>query len=422
MKDFDDDELFKIDFVRQKFTETAKLFGFRFFEPSPLELLSTLETKSGPAIRDEIYFFKDKHDREVALRFDFTMGVSRFVTEQKSLKLPAKLASFGGVFRYDEPQKGRYRFFHQWNIEIFGKPSQAADAELIEFVSQFFEKLNLKNISIEISHRKLIESYIKYQFDSNDPKLISEIFRAMDKIQKKKVNDILAEYREKGIDLKRLGEVLEFAQIKGTPDEIKNQVDISKLKSWEDLKSLYDSLIERGIKNIRINFGIVRGLDYYSDFVFEAFDTTSDFGALVGGGRYDALPKAFGRDDIGATGVAGGVERIIHSLDSQGILKRMTQMTGAVLYMDEKLQQPASILASWLRKKNYFVDFDLGGKQFKKQLEHAINKDWAIIVAPEEKKNNKVIFKDLRTRSQKTIDFKLESIISEIESMKKERN
>ena len=151
MKDFDDDELFKIDYVKQKFTETAKLFGYRFMDPSPIELFSVLETKSGPAIKDDIYYFRDKHDREVGLRFDFTMGLTRWVVSQKSLKLPAKLASFGGVFRYDEPQKARYRFFHQWNIEIFGKSSLAADAELVEFTSRFFEKLNLKNIVIDIN-------------------------------------------------------------------------------------------------------------------------------------------------------------------------------------------------------------------------------------------------------------------------------
>ena len=118
MKDFEKNEMMKIEFVRQKFLETASVFGFNLMEPSPIELLSVLEAKSGPSIRDEIYQFQDKGDREVALRFDFTVGLTRYATSQKTLKLPAKLSSFGGVWRYDEPQKGRYRFFHQWNIEI----------------------------------------------------------------------------------------------------------------------------------------------------------------------------------------------------------------------------------------------------------------------------------------------------------------
>ena len=90
MKDFDSLEQSKIEFVREKFLETAKLFGFNFMAPSPLELVSVIEAKSGQAIRDEIYFFKDKGDREIALRFDFTVGLTRYVVEQKSMKMPAK--------------------------------------------------------------------------------------------------------------------------------------------------------------------------------------------------------------------------------------------------------------------------------------------------------------------------------------------
>ena len=141
MKDFDNKEMAKIEFVRQKFLETAEIFGFKLMEPSPIELLSVLEAKSGPSIKDEIYQFKDKGDREVALRFDFTVGLTRYAASQKTLKLPAKFSSFGGVWRYDEPQKGRYRFFHQWNIETFGNLNLDYDAEIIEFTSRFFLSL-----------------------------------------------------------------------------------------------------------------------------------------------------------------------------------------------------------------------------------------------------------------------------------------
>ncbi|MEC8529686.1 MAG: ATP phosphoribosyltransferase regulatory subunit, partial [Thermoproteota archaeon] len=122
MKDFENMEIQKIEYIRQHFIETANTFGFDLMEPSPIELMSVIEAKSGPTIRDDVYFFNDKGDREVSLRFDFTIGLTRYATEQKSMKLPAKISSFGGVWRYDEPQKGRYRFFHQWDIEIFGKP------------------------------------------------------------------------------------------------------------------------------------------------------------------------------------------------------------------------------------------------------------------------------------------------------------
>src|SRR5438309_5521879 len=107
MRDMESQEVSKIEYVRQKFIQTSNLFGFHFMEPSPIELVSVIETKSGPSIKNEIYYFTDKGDREVALRFDFTIGLTRYAVSQKSMKLPAKLSTFGGVWRYDEPQKGR---------------------------------------------------------------------------------------------------------------------------------------------------------------------------------------------------------------------------------------------------------------------------------------------------------------------------
>ncbi|MGI0077708.1 MAG: ATP phosphoribosyltransferase regulatory subunit, partial [Nitrosopumilaceae archaeon] len=160
MRDLEPDEVSKIEYVRQKFIETSNLFGFQFMQPSPIELLSVIETKSGPSIKDEIYYFKDKGEREVALRFDFTIGLTRYAVSQKSIKLPAKLSAFGGVWRYDEPQKGRYRFFHQWDVEIYGQTNLESDAEVIEFTSKFLSNLKLKNIIIDICDRELVESYV----------------------------------------------------------------------------------------------------------------------------------------------------------------------------------------------------------------------------------------------------------------------
>jgi len=406
MKDIDGEEILKIKYVRENFVQTANLFGYKFMNPSPIELLSTLETKSGPAIKDDIYYFKDKHDREVGLRFDFTMGLTRYVVSQKSLKLPAKLASFGGVFRYDEPQKGRYRYFHQWNIEIFGKPSLAADSELIEFTSRFFEKINLKNIEIHVSHRKLVESYVKKLFATDDPKTTSEIFRAMDKVQKKRLDEILKEYEQKGFDKEKLKKILKFSVIKGNPHEIEANFDVNDLESWEDLKQLYFSLEDRDVKNIKINFGIVRGLDYYSGMVFEAFDTSSDIGALVGGGRYDTLPKAFGRDDLGATGVAGGVERIILCLNQQGLVPKKEIFMTYVLYATEEMHEEAQVIASKLREKGVPITIDFyPSKPLKKQMESASESKFAIIVGAKEFAESKVVLRNMQDRSEKQISI-----------------
>jgi len=405
MKDFDKDEMIKIDFVRQKFLETAMVFGFNLMEPSPIELLSVLEAKSGPSIRDEIYQFKDKGDREVALRFDFTVGLTRYVASQKTLKLPAKFSSFGGVWRYDEPQKGRYRFFHQWNIETFGNLNTEHDAELIEFTSRFFDNLKLQNISIDINHRKLVESYINQVFESNDTTLLHDIFRAVDKIQKKSKNEILQEYKQKGHSPEKLEKILEFSNLKGTPSEIEKNFDTYQLDGWDELCTLYESLKNRGVDNIRINFGIVRGLDYYSGIVFEAFDTTSDLGALVGGGRYDSLPKVFGRDDLGATGVAGGVERIILRLDEQGISCTPSSTTTSVLYVNDELKPHAINCASKLRKLGVIVNIDLTTKSLKKQMENSSGSKFSIIFAPKEFAEKNVVLRNMVDRTEKQISL-----------------
>ena len=400
MKDFEKNEMMKIEFVRQKFLETASVFGFNLMEPSPIELLSVLEAKSGPSIRDEIYQFQDKGDREVALRFDFTVGLTRYATSQKTLKLPAKLSSFGGVWRYDEPQKGRYRFFHQWNIEIFGNLNLDYDAEIIEFTSRFFDNLTMENIIIDINHRKLVQSYINQLFESKETSLLNDMFRAVDKIQKKSKNEILQEYTQKGYSPEKLEKILEFSKIKGTPSEIQKKFDVSDLDGWDELVTLHDSLKHRGIDNIRINFGIVRGLDYYSGIVFEAYDTTSDLGALVGGGRYDSLPNTFGRNDFGATGVAGGVERIILCLDAQNVSYIQSHDNVSVLYSNDELKLEAVRTASKLRSLGIPTNIDLNGKSLKKQMEISSSSKFSIIFAPQEFSEKQILLRNMVDRTE----------------------
>ena len=404
MKDFESLENANIEHIRYHFKQLSNLYGFSFMDTSPIELLSTLETKSGPAIRDEIYYFKDKGDREVALRFDFTMGLTRYAASQKSMKLPAKLSAFGGVFRYDEPQKGRYRYFHQWDIEVYGKTTLESEAEIVEITSRLFDSLLLKNIIIDINHRNLVESYINKIFDSKEPQLVADILRAVDKIQKKSKEKIIEEFKDR-YDESKLEKILEFSQIKGTIKEVENSFDTTQLESWDELKQLFDSLENRGVSNVRINFGIVRGLDYYSGIVFEVFDKNSTLGALAGGGRYDTLTKAFKREDIGATGVAGGVERIILTMQEQGIVPEISQKRVSVLYINDEMQKVAHSITSLLRLNNIPTDIDLAGRNLKKQMDIANNSTFAIIVGPQELEQGNVVLKDMITGTEGTISL-----------------
>jgi len=403
MKDFENDEIQKIEFIREKFLFTSNIFGFQLMEPSPIELMSVIEAKSGPTIRDDVYFFNDKGDREVSLRFDFTIGLTRYATEQKSMKLPAKISAFGGVWRYDEPQKGRYRFFHQWDIEIFGKQNNETDSEIIEFTSKFFSNLGLNNIILSISHRKIVQSYISSIFETEDSEVISDILRAIDKIQKKSEQEIISEYEKKGYQKEKLGKIIEFSKLKGSPQEISKSLDVSQFENWSELTALFESLSNRNVKNIQIDFGIVRGLDYYSGVVFEAFDQTFDIGALVGGGRYDNLPAVFGRNDMGATGVAGGVERIMLALENQNSSFNQKLNRVSVLYVNEEMKSNAMKIASSLRENFIPTDIDLSGRALKKQMENSTNSKFVIIVGPDEFSNNMIVVRNMSNRSENQV-------------------
>jgi len=395
MKDFENSEIQKIEYIREKFLSTSEIFGFELMEPSSIELMSVIEAKSGPAIRDDVYFFNDKGDREVSLRFDFTVGLTRYVAGQKSMKLPAKISAFGGVWRYDEPQKGRYRFFHQWDIEIFGKQNTETDAEIIEFTSKFFSNLGFENIILSISHRKIVQSYISSVFESDKPELISDILRAIDKIQKKSKQEIVSEYEKKGYAKEKLEKIIEFSKLKGSPEEISKIFDVTQFENWSELIILFESLKNRNVNNIQIDFGIVRGLDYYSGVVFEAFDKTFDIGALVGGGRYDNLPSVFGRDDLGATGVAGGVERIILALENQKSSFTEQKNRVSILYVNEEMKSIAIKITSLLRENSIPTDIDLSGRALKKQMEQSTNSKFVIIVGPDEYSKNMVVVRNM---------------------------
>ncbi|MGA8913957.1 MAG: histidine--tRNA ligase [Nitrososphaeraceae archaeon] len=401
MRDLEQEELYNINYIEERFLETATLFNFKIMEPSPIEMLSTLETKSGTNISNEIYSFSDKGDRKVALRFDLTIGLTRFVAARRDLKMPAKLATFAGVWRYDEPQAGRYRYFHQWDIEIYGSFSHESDAEVIEFVSVFLKKLGLK-VSIEINDRQLMEEFVRHQLGIEDEYKILEMFRAIDKVPKKGTNAVLEEYKDK-FEYSTLQRLIDLSTRNGTIAKIvESQGDLKELTNLTKLAKLMDSLKARGVNNARVNLGIVRGLDYYSGLVFEAFDTSLEMGALVGGGRYDRLTDAFGRRDIGATGAAGGVERIVIALQKHGILKSEPKPLVYVAYTSDDIGERALELVSNLRNSGVIVDYDLQGRTLRKQLDDASTKGALItvIVAPDEIKYGQVTVRLMKDGSE----------------------
>ena len=377
MRDLQYEELRNISFIRDKFVETAEIFDFNQIEPSTLELLSTLEAKSGPSIIQETYSFRDKGGRDVALRFDLTIGLSRFVSVRRDLKLPAKLSSFGGVWRYDEPQLGRYRYFHQWDVEIFGSPDVDADAEVIDFVSSFLSKLKIDFV-ILINHRSILEEYLSKYLGISNNSMKSEMMRAIDKLSKKSSEQIINEYAGK-LDSIKLQEFIKFVSVTDRPDKILDNDKLMEFKSSWNLRELIDSLKSRGVKNMMVDFRIVRGLDYYSGIVFEAKELSSQIGSLVGGGRYDKLTEAFGRKDLFATGAAGGVERILSAIKDKST-KILKKPLIYVAYDSKKEKKHALEVVSILRDLGYSTDYDINGRTMSKQFHEASLKNALAII------------------------------------------
>jgi histidyl-tRNA synthetase len=393
--------------IRRAFEEVARAYNFKLMEPGPLESLSILRAKSGTQVDEQIYAFKDKAGRDVGLRFDLTVGMTRNVSSKKGLKPPIKLASYGGVWRYDEPQHARYRWFYQWDVEIFGDQTVEADAEVMDMCYNLFKRVGLQDFLLEVGDRRVVEQYLRQSTPNiSDEKLI-EMMRALDKVQKKTEEELAEEYAPKGVGREALAELLKFGRTRGSPDQVCERLEEQGLASagGGGLFALRDSLKSRSIQNVEYNLSIVRGLDYYTGLVFEVVDRKRpDLGSLCGGGRYDVLPKLFGRPDLPATGAAGGVERIALSMTSSAAVGDL-ESSVYVAYTEPGLAEKALVTVSSLRGAGIRSEVGARGKSLGKQMEDASSRGfaWVVIVGRKELESGELVLRDMRSRAEERV-------------------
>lgn len=372
-------------------------------EPAPLEHLSVLRAKSGSDVDKEIYAFKDKGGRDVGLRFDLTVGMTRYVCARRDLKPPVKLASLAGAWRYDEPQHARYRWFRQWDLEIFGPSSLEADAEVIEATYRLFERLGVKGFSLQIGDRGTVQHFVGKVLGIKENERVVELMRALDKVQKKALPELRKEYTEKGFRPEDLDKLFEFGSIKGPPGRVLAKLGERKAES-PALEGLADMMKARGVE-AEFNLGVVRGIDYYTGAVFEVVDAGHpELGSLAGGGRYDLLPGTFGRPDLSATGAAGGMERIALSL-SRDALHHSTLVYVATAGGNARDESYKVLRA--LRANGVPAESALQEKALSKQLEDASRQGaaWTIILGDKEVRAGKVTLRDMKSRTEELVPF-----------------
>jgi histidyl-tRNA synthetase len=428
IRDIEPDEMAKRNWVYERIREMFRRYAFQEMEPATLEELRTLEAKSGPAIKDEIYWFNDKAGRSIGLRFDLTVGMARMVAGRSDLPEPIKLACIGGNWRYDEPQFGRYRYFTQWDAEIFGSDDPTADAEAIALSMDILSNVGLKEFEVRISNRKVIQGFVE-SLGLKSQEKIEAVFRTVDKSRKISAEAVKTELRSAGLESNVTDSLVEFISIQDKPASVLEKISEVQTRSEEaklgyrQLVLLADALQGLGkLDRCLFDMSVVRGIGYYDGIVFEAFDKGGEeVGAVLGGGRYDRLCGVYGKRSIPATGVAGGIERLLISLEKAGVLPKHKEVgTVFVAAVNDEVRQYALSIASKLRDARIPSDVDVKRKSLAKQLEYAnsLGIPYALIVGPQELKSGQFKLRDMKKRTEETLT--LDEIITRISRMPSE--
>ena len=422
MRDIEASEMGKRLWIYNKIQKVMQNYGFQMVEPTAIENLETLEAKSGPEIREEIYWFKDKADRNLGLRFDLTVGMTRMVANRFDLAEPIKMYALSEMWRYDEPQFARYRNFFQWDAEIYGSPKQEADAEVICLGIDILEEVGLKEFEIKISNRKLIEGFLR-KIGLNSKERLENAMRNVDKIKKISKKELLQEFKKDNLASDLIEKIFDFVSFSGDIQKASERIPEIFLKdkeiynSYTEIVDLMDILKSFKVANkCVIDFSIVRGIGYYDGIVFEAYDNIgNEIGSIFGGGRYDKLCGIYGKREMPATGVAGGIERLILSLEKSSLLPDVSQAPMVyVVTTDDSLREKSRDIVRLLRNKGISADFDLRKRNLKKQLEYAnsLNIPYVILIGKNELEKGKVKLKDMKKHQE--LELSLEDILQKL--------
>ena len=372
--------------------DSARAFNFREYDGPVLESLDLFKEKSGDEIVGQLFAFKDQGGREVALRPEMTPSLARMVgARANGLKRPIKWFCIEENFRYERQQKGRLRSFYQFNVDIFGEAGPGADAEVIGVLVHSLSLLGLEanDFVVRLSDRNLWVLYLKSL--GLEDEAIFEVLGLIDKIErmpsevfKDKLRPFFNDATEDFLlKLETLVQIRDFADLRRFFEAHVSDGELSadlsdRLLDWEGLLQRLNGL---GIEAlIRIDLGIVRGLAYYTGFVFEAFDLKGSHRAIAGGGRYDHLVSKLSGPDLPATGFAMGDVVLRDVLEERGLLPTYIHAPDLFAVVTDSTLETALQEIQGLRRAGFSVEYPIKrvafGKQFKAANESGAR--WAI--------------------------------------------
>jgi len=414
-RDFLPEEMLKRNWVLDKVREVYEIYGFEPLGTPAFESWELLKMKSGADVINQIYYFKDKSDRELGLRFEWTASLARVVANHRELLMPFKRYAIGPVWRYENPSEKRFREFWQADADTIGVSDSLADAEILAVAVECLRKLGFEGFVIKLNDRRILEAFI--QISGMPKEHIPDIIRIVDKLDKigrDAVVDELSRYvsnKSFSIDL------LEKIAIKDTPEAVLSQAESflenndQGINGCNSLKKIVDYAKSFGFSEyLTIDLSLARGLDYYTGPVFEiTAKGYEDYGSIAGGGRYDEIINVFGGESTPATGIALGIERIISLLDMKGGFKDLKLGADVlVIAIGKNAESHAIIIAQNLRSAGIPVLIDLLNRNLRKQLEYASKKNIrkVIIIGEKELLGDSVTVRDMSTGQQVKVKHK----------------
>ncbi|MCZ7401687.1 MAG: histidine--tRNA ligase [Candidatus Methanoperedens sp.] len=399
-RDFLPEEMRKRRYIENKLREVATGWGYGEIKTPTFEHIELFTLKSGDGILGEIYNFKDKGDREIALRPELTAPVVRMYVEelQRSPK-PLKFFYFDNCFRYERPQKGRFREFFQFGVEIIGSARPESDAEVIALAAEMLKSAGVKG-DLHIGHIGIVRTLLK----DIQPEYQGKIMRLVDKKDDKGLEDFLDQINAPD-DIR--GKLFRLIGLHGENAMHEAQELVGDIEALTQFKALLELLDVYGIE-YQVDLGIARGLDYYTGMVFEIY--CEGLGAqnqVCGGGSY-RLAQLFGGEDTPSTGYAIGFDRIMEICEAKPVVSKCI-----VVVSFEDTRKEAIIIAQKLRI-HVTTYLDVMGRKFKDQIAYAntIGASHVVIVGKNELDAGKVALKDMKTGEQELLS--VEEVIKKL--------